>query len=88
MIVIAGTRELLRIIVLPDGAPKAALDTMRTAWANTMKDEAYLAEFRKQNGSELDGSTGADAQKTLARVASVDPAVQKWLLAYAEKGKK
>jgi len=88
MVVIAGTRELLRIIVLPEGAPKAALDTMRAAWVKTMKDEAYLAEFRKQNGSELDGSTGEEAQTTLNRVATVDPAVQKWLLAYAEKGKK
>jgi len=88
MVVIAGTRSLLRIIVFPKDAPKAALDTMRTAWAKTMKDEAYLAEFRKQNGSELDGLNGAEAQKTLQSVATVDPAVQKWLLAYAEKGKK
>lgn len=88
MIVIAGTRELLRIIVLPEGAPKEARDILRTAWAKTMKDKDYLAEFRKQNGTELDGSTGEEAQKTLQRVATVEPAVQKWLLDYAAKAKK
>ncbi len=88
MIVIAGTRELLRIIMLPEGAPKEARDTLRAAWARTMKDKDYLAEFEKQNGTELDGSTGEEAQKTLDRVASVEPAVQKWLLDYAAKGKK
>ncbi len=88
MVVIAGTRSLLRIIVFPDGAPKASLETMRAAWVKTMSDEGYLAEFRKQNGSELDGLTGAGAQKTLQSVATVDPAVQKWLLDYANKGRK
>ena len=88
MIVIAGTRSLLRIIVLPEGAPKEALDIMRAAWDKNMKDEGYLAEFRKQNGTDLDGLTGAVAQKTLQRVATVDPATQQWLLDYAAKAKK
>jgi hypothetical protein len=86
--VIAGTRELLRIIMLPEGAPKAASDALRTAWARTMKDPEYLDEFRKQNSSELEGWTGEVAQKKLERVATVDPKVQKWLLDYAAKGKK
>jgi len=88
MIVIAGTRSLLRILVLPEGAPKEALDIMRAAWVKNMKDKAYLAEFHKQNGTDLDGATGEVAQKTLQRVATVDPAVQKWLLEYAAKAKK
>lgn len=88
MIVIAGTRSLLRIIVLPEGAPKKALDIMREAWAKNMKDAGYLAEFHKQNGTDLDGLTGEEAQKTLQRVATVDPATQKWLLDYAAKAKK
>jgi len=88
MIVIAGTRELLRIIVLPEGAPRQARDVLREAWARTMKDKDYLAEFRKQNGTDLDGSTGEEAQKSLQRVATVEPAVRKWLLNYAAKAKK
>lgn len=87
MRVIAGTRQLLRIIVLPEGAPKEALEVLRAAWKKTMEDPGYLAEYEKQNASELVGWEGAVAQEKLQQAATIDPDVQQWLLDYAEKGK-
>ena len=85
---IAGMGEMLRIFFLPKGSPKAAVTALRGAWVKTMKDPGYQAEYRKQNGSELSGHTGEVAQKMLGKLANVEPRLQKWLLEFADKGRR
>jgi tripartite-type tricarboxylate transporter receptor subunit TctC len=85
---IAGMGEMLRIFFLPKGSPKAAVTALRGAWVKTMKDPGYQAEYRKQNGSELSGHEGAVAQKMLNKLANVEPRLQKFLLDFANKGRK
>ena len=85
---IAKTREMLRSVFLPEGAPQRALAEMRDAWALTMKDPAYHAEYRKLNASEIIAYNGETAAKLMSEAVTVRPALQKWLLDYADKGRK
>jgi len=83
--VIAGSRQFLRIIVLPPGAPKKAVDDLRAAWTQTTKDKDYLAEYRKQNNSELEALVGEDAAAAIADVLNVKPEVRKFIVDFAAK---
>ncbi len=84
---IAGTREMLRIIVFRKGTPMKYVDAMRAAWAKTMKDPEFAKEYRKANSSDLIGMTGAKAQKYLKDIVTVPPDLQKFLLDYANAAK-
>ncbi len=83
--VIAGSRQFLRIIVLPPGAPKQAVDDLRAAWKKTTQDKDYLAEYRKQNNSELEALVGEDAAAAIADVLDVKPEVRKFIVDFAAK---
>jgi tripartite-type tricarboxylate transporter receptor subunit TctC len=80
---IAGTRELLRIIVFRKGTPKKYVDEMREAWKKTMANAEFQKEYKKANGSDLVGMEGQKAQDFLRSVVTVPPALQKFLLDYA-----
>jgi hypothetical protein len=80
---IAGSREMLRFIVFPKGTSKKAVNIMRAAWAKTMKDPAYLEEYRRMNRSSFVGMAGMDAQKYLKKLLTISPELQRFLLAYA-----
>ena len=84
---IAGTRELLRIIVFPKGTPKKAVNIMRAAWAKTMKNPEFLADYKKANASDLLGMEGKEAADYLKSVATVPADLQKFLLDYANAAK-
>ncbi len=73
---IAGARQFLRIIILPKGAPKAALNDLRAAWGKTQKDAGYLAEYRKKNKSALVARSGDDAKRRIAAALNVKPEVR------------
>jgi tripartite-type tricarboxylate transporter receptor subunit TctC len=75
----AQMRQILRILILPKGAPKAAIDDLRTAWARTTKDPGYLAEYRKQNASELVPLIGDAASDVVNDLLTVKPDVQKFM---------
>lgn len=83
--VIAGTRQFLRILLLPPGAPKAALAALTEAWAKTTKDKGYLAEYHKQNDSDLDPLIGNEAQEAISNVLDIKPALRTYLLDLSKK---
>lgn len=80
---IAGSREMLRILVFRKGTSRKAINTMRQAWEKTMKDEAFLAEYKKVNGSIFIGKTGPEAQKYIKGIVNVPKDLEKFLLDYA-----
>lgn len=75
----AQSRQALRILLLPPGTPKDAVAALRAAWAKTTKDSGYLAEYRKQNNSDLVPQIGEDAQKVMNRILTVTPDVKAYL---------
>lgn len=85
---IAKTRELLRSVFLPVGSPKQALAELRAAWDLTMKDPAYKEEYKKLNASPLVSYDGPTATRMMADAVNARPALQKFLLDYADKARK
>ncbi len=75
----AQMRQILRIIIVPKGAPKAAIDDLRVAWSKTTKDPGYLAEYHKQNASDLVPLIGDDAQAVVEDLLTVKPDLQAFL---------
>tara|TARA_R110000787_G_scaffold128581_1_gene240302 strand:+ start:421 stop:1518 length:1098 start_codon:yes stop_codon:yes gene_type:complete len=75
----AQMRQVLRILVLPKGAPKQAVADLRSAWIKTTKDKGYLAEYRKQNASDLVPLGGEDAQAVVNDLLTIKPEVQKFM---------
>ena len=84
---IAGTREMLRIIVFRKGAPKAAIDAMRTAWEKTMADPAFQKDYKKANNSGLIGMTGPKAQKYIKDIINVRPELRKFLFDFVNRAR-
>ena len=64
----------LRVVFLPKDSPKEAVDALRKAFADTIEDPAYQADFKKVSGFDLVALTGAVAQEKVSRLLSVDPA--------------
>ena len=75
----AQMRQILRILIVPKGTPKAAIDDLRAAWAKTTKDPGYLAEYQKQNASKLVPLIGDDAQTVVEDLLTIKPDVQKFM---------
>ena len=80
---IAGTREMLRILVFKKGTTKKAVSTMRAAWAKTIKDPAFRKHYKRVNGSEFGGMLGKDAGQYIKRLVNVRPELQKFFFDYA-----
>jgi tripartite-type tricarboxylate transporter receptor subunit TctC len=80
---IAKTRELLRSVFLPEGAPKQALADLRAAWDKTMLDKGYQEEYQKLNASPLVSYDGQTATGMMKDAVHASPELQKFLLDYA-----
>jgi hypothetical protein len=76
---LAQLRQILRVIVMPKGAPKKAVDDLRAAWVKTTKDKGYLAEYKKQNSSDLEPLDGAGTQAVVEDLLDVSPDTEKYL---------
>jgi len=82
---LAQSRLALRILLLPPGAPKQAVDDLRAAWDATTRDKGYLAEFKKQNNSDLEPMSGAESQAMIADFMTVSPDLRKYLQGISAK---
>ncbi len=80
----AQSRKALRILIMPPEVPKEALSALREAWATTTKDEGYLAEYRKQNASDLVPLIGDEAQTVVSEMVAVDPVLRTYLKEVAD----
>lgn len=76
---LAASRQFLRILILPPGAPKEAADALREAWKKTTEDKGYLAEYHKQNNSDLEPLIGNAAHEVVKQALDVSPELRKFL---------
>jgi hypothetical protein len=84
---IAGSREMLRILVFRKGTDPKAVKIMREAWNKTVKDAAFLAEYEKVNGSIFIGTTGQEAEDYIKGIVNVPQDLETFLLNYANAAK-
>ena len=63
-----------RPFVLPPGTPKERIQLLRTAFQETLKDKAFLAEAEKAKLT-LDPVTGEELEKLAADLMTLDPAL-------------
>jgi tripartite-type tricarboxylate transporter receptor subunit TctC len=87
-LLITGLRaRLLRALMLPKGSPKAAIQTLRTAWAKTVKDPEFLKTYVKLNKGQPFVTLGEEANRYIEKTArEADPKVIAYLKSF--KGKK
>jgi hypothetical protein len=78
---LAQMRQVLRVILTPNGLPKQAVADLRAAWMATTKDKGYLAEYQKQNASDLVPLSGEGTQKVVKDLLQVKPEVRAYLQA-------
>ena len=71
-----------RMIVMPPGAPQAAIASLRTAIARTNKDKAYAEEAEKALGFVPQWEAGPDTPAVAQRALGVKPEVRAFLLDY------
>jgi tripartite-type tricarboxylate transporter receptor subunit TctC len=60
-----------RPFVLPPGTPKARVQILRKAYADTMKDAAFLAEAKKAN-LDINPSDGAELEDNVKKIFNLD----------------
>jgi hypothetical protein len=63
-----------RPFVLPPGTPKDRVETLRRAFADTMKDPAFLAEANKAN-LDITPADGAELDRNVKEVFKLDAAL-------------
>lgn len=85
----AGARaKLLRALFLPPGAPKAALADLRMAFNKTMKDPAYLKEFKKLNKALPNVMPGEEGEKFIqSEIKNADPALVKFMVDFVNRAR-
>ncbi|MBI4522621.1 MAG: hypothetical protein HY695_02280 [Deltaproteobacteria bacterium] len=69
---------ITRIYVLPPGTPKERAQTLRRAFADTMKDPAFLADAKKSN-LDIDPLTGEELERLVSGLFKLDAGVVKRL---------
>lgn len=81
-----GTFEFQRPFMLPPGAPKDRLETLRKAFAATMKDPEFMAEAKKVK-LQITYVTGEEVDKYVDKVLSVTPKAKELLAFLIKKPK-
>jgi hypothetical protein len=79
---------LQRLIALPPGAPKAALDALRTAVQRLNKDSAYAAAAKKTLGYVPEYYSGADTNEKVRSALTVTPEIRAFFANYIKDAKK
>lgn len=69
-----NTSAFARPFALPPGTPRQRLRILRTAFQETLKDKAFLAEAEKAKLT-LDPVTGEELEKLVAELFTLDPAL-------------
>jgi tripartite-type tricarboxylate transporter receptor subunit TctC len=78
---------MYRLIAMPPGAPRAAVDTQRAAVTKLAADADYLNEAVKLMGDAPEYVTGAGLNDDVRRGLSIDPGLKAFMDAYAKRAK-
>jgi tripartite-type tricarboxylate transporter receptor subunit TctC len=66
--------EIGRLYALPPGTPADRVQTLRTAWAETMRDPEFVAEA-KRSKLEIDPLNGDELTRMVQDLLKLDPAL-------------
>src|SRR5262245_4579291 len=80
---VSGT--MIRILALPPGAPRAAVDALRDAVARMNKDPVYAADAVKTIGFVPEYATGPNTNHEVRTGLAVSPQMRAFLLDYVKK---
>jgi tripartite-type tricarboxylate transporter receptor subunit TctC len=75
MELVLGTNQYFRSFSVPSGVPADRLAALRDAFAKTMKDPEFIADFTKVSPSGLDVSTPEQIETYVKRVYTFPPKV-------------
>src|SRR5215471_17666076 len=82
--IIAADGIIQRVIVMPPGAPQAAVDALRTAIARVNGDAAYADEAEKTFGFVPQWAGGPDTPEVAQSALTVPPQVRAFLTDYVK----
>lgn len=85
MLLVNGT--MYRMLTLPPGAPRDAVNTLRGAVAKLATDKAYLDEAIKLMGDVPEYVTSAKLNDDVRAALSIDPKLKAFMDAYAKRAK-
>lgn len=81
--------QMQRAVLLPKGAPDAAVADLRKAFEATIKDPAYVEGYKKLNQALPSPMSGAEAEAYIEReIKGVDPEIVKFIKAFADRARK
>ena len=81
--------QMQRAVLLPKGAPDAAVADLRKAFEATIKDPAYIEGYKKLNQALPSPISGAEAEDYIEHeIKRVDPEIAKFLTAFVERARK
>ena len=84
---LAVDSAMLRTVVMPPGAPAAAVDALRTALARLNTDKDYAEEAMKAMQFVPHYETGDDINTRVRRALTVPPEIRSFVLEYMKGGK-
>jgi hypothetical protein len=77
--------NMLRTVLLPPGSPPEAQKILGEAFLALSKDKEFIAEYIKIVKAPPDMVTGAEGQKIINTLATVDPKLVSYLKEYVAK---
>ncbi len=80
--------NMLRTVLLPPGSPAEAQRVLGAAFLAVGKDKEFIAEYLKIVKAPPDMVTGAEGQKVINALATVDPKLVSFLKEYVAKAQK
>jgi tripartite-type tricarboxylate transporter receptor subunit TctC len=78
---------MYRLVALPPGAPREAVDALRAAIVKLASDKAYLNEAIKLMGDVPEYVTGATLNEDVRKALSISPELKAFMEAYAKRAK-
>jgi tripartite-type tricarboxylate transporter receptor subunit TctC len=85
ILLVNGT--MYRLVALPPGAPREAVDALRAAIVKLASDKAYLDEAIKLTGDVPEYVTGATLNEDVRKALSISPELKAFMEAYAKRAK-
>jgi hypothetical protein len=85
LLLVNGT--MYRMLALPPGSPREAVDALRAAVVKVAADKAYLADASKLIGEVPEYVTGPKLNDDVRAALSVDPAIRRFMDVYAKRTK-
>ena len=85
---LAVDAAMLRTVVMPPGAPQAAVDALRTAVARLNNDKDYAEDAMKTMQFVPFYQTGADINARVRKAMTVAPEVRSFVLDYIKSANK